>query len=316
MSYNVYSHQKEELLKKEIIPQTKKNDFSDFWEKEVEKLRRIPLTVKREKLSTPYDSSFLTYKISYNTHDDTVVNAYFSCPVNKKAEKLPCVARYHGGGGKKRIYHDILATGVCCFAIDVRSQGGTTIDKGKYSLGDTNGGFMSRDVTSKDSFYMKNIYLDAVRAIDVISSLEEVDSSKIVTFGESQGGALSIVAAALSGKVKKSFPAVTSYCCLEERVFLGSGVFDSTRKFLNKYPHYTDEVMDTLSYFDINNMVSLLKVPVSFLLGLNDPICLPQFVYSAYSHVNSPKEIIISPFTVHEISDEYQNYVHGEFAKL
>lgn len=316
MSLSIYSKEKEKQLKQEIIPQNKKPDFEKFWEDEVSKLRRIPLKIERKKLDTPYDSTFLTYEISFNTHDETIVNAYFSCPVNKKSEKLPCVAYYHGGGRKKEIYADIVATGVCCFAMDVRSQGGTTIDKGKYSMGDTNGGFMTRDVLFKESFYMKNIYLDAVRAIDVICELDEVDASRIVTIGESQGGALSIVASALSKKVKKSFPAVTSYSCLEERVRLGTGVFASTNKFLNKYPHHTDQVMDTLSYFDINNMVSLLKSPVSFLLGLNDPICLPPFVYSAYSHVTSPKEIDISPFTVHEISDAFRKFAHGEFANL
>ena len=316
MGYDFYAKEKEELLKKQIIPQTKKADFEEFWKNEVDNLRKIPLNVERKKIDTPYDSTFSTYEISYTTHDKTVVNAYFSCPVNKKYEKLPCVAYFHGGGEKKEIHPDIVSTGVCCFAIDVRSQGGTTIDKADYSMGDINGGFMTRDVIFKESFYMKNIYLDAIRAIDVISELPEVDSTKIVTYGGSQGGALSITASALSGKVLKCYSAVTSYCCLEERIKLGSGVFCSTNQFLNKYPEYTDEVMDTVSYFDINNMVSLLKVPVFFLLGLNDPICLPEFVYSAYSHTSAPKIITISPFTVHEFSSGYRTDVYNEFARL
>jgi len=175
---------------------------------------------------------------------------------------------------------------------------------------------MTHGHTNKDNFYMKNLYLDAVRTIDVIATLPEVDSERIVSYGLSQGGALSIVAAALSGKVKKAYPCVPSYSCLEQRVELGTGVFDAVKNYLHRYPSETDTVMKTLSYFDINNMVSLLNVPTDFFLGLSDPICLPSFVYSLYEHTKAPKKITLSPFTAHEISREYKFEVFREFATL
>ncbi len=311
-----YVAQKEAELKKQIFSQTMKADFADFWKAAVEDLRKKPLTVKRERLSLPYDKSFTTYEITYNTHDDTEIHAYFSCPKREKGEKLPCVAFFHGGSGYKVILHDILATGVCCFAIDVRSQGGTSVDKAIYTSGDRMGGLMTCGVLDKNEFYMKNIYLDAVRAIDVIATLDEVDASRIVTFGGSQGGALSIVASALSGKVKKCYSCITSYCCLKQRSENGSGVFESTHAFLRVYPAHTDTVMDTLSYFDIINMVSLLETPVSFCLALADPICLPPYVYSAYHHVKGKKSIQMFPFVHHEIPNDYLLFAHREFSEL
>ena len=198
-----YEQQKAAELEKKVIPQTKKADFEEFWKTQVEALRKIPLQYTREKLDLPYEKTFLSYKITYNTHDDTMVDAYFSCPVNSEGKKLPCVVRYHGGSGHKEIYADIVATGVCCLAIDVRSQGGTTVDKAVYHSGDRNGGLMTRGVLDKNEFYMRNIYLDAVRAVDLAAILPEVDPERIVTYGGSQGGALSIVASALSGRSKK-----------------------------------------------------------------------------------------------------------------
>ena len=131
-----YEQQKAAELEKKVIPQTKKADFEEFWKTQVEALRKIPLQYTREKLDLPYEKTFLSYKITYNTHDDTMVDAYFSCPVNSEGKKLPCVVRYHGGSGHKEIYADIVATGVCCLAIDVRSQGGTTVDKAVYHSGE------------------------------------------------------------------------------------------------------------------------------------------------------------------------------------
>ena len=37
-------------------------------------------------------------------------------------------------------------------------------------------------------------------------------------------------------------------------------VFDATKKFLRKRPELTDGVFDTVTYFDVNNMASLLQV--------------------------------------------------------
>ncbi|MBP3605147.1 MAG: acetylxylan esterase [Clostridia bacterium] len=311
-----YVAQREEALKKQIFPQTKKEDFADFWTEAVKDLRKKELVVKREKLSLPYDKTFTTYEITFNTHDDTEIHAYFSCPVGKENEKLPCVAFFHGGSGYKVIHHDILATGVCCFAMDVRSQGGTSVDKAVYTSGDRMGGLMTRGVLDKNEFYLKNIYLDAVRAMDVIATLDEVDPARIVTAGVSQGGALSIAASALSGRSAKCYSIVTSYCCLKERTESGSGVFDSTHAYLRVYPDKTDAVMDTLSYFDIVNMVSLLKVPVSFCLALADPICLPPYVYSAYHHAKCEKSIEMYPFVHHDFPNDYLLLMHRELAAL
>ena len=292
-----YVTQREEELKQQIFSQTMKEDFADFWKNAVEDLRKKPLTVKKEKLSLPYDKSFTTYEITYNTHDDTEIHAYFSCPNTEKGKKLPCVVYFHGGSGYKMIHHDILSTGVCCFAMDVRSQGGTSVDKAVYTSGDRMGGLMSRGLLDKNEFYMKNIYLDAVRAIDVVTTLDEVNPDRIVTFGGSQGGALSIVASALSGKVKKC------YSCI-------------THAFLRVYPAHADTAMDTLSYFDIINMVSLLSVPVSFCLALADPICLPPYVYSAYHHAKCEKSIHMYPFVHHEVPNDYFLLAHKEFSEL
>ena len=311
----MYENKFEERLNSSIHPTTAKPDFEKFWRDEVASMRKKSLSVTRKEKTLPFDSFFKTWEIEYTTHDDTVVSAWFSVP-NDGKEKHPCVVRYHGGGGKKELQFDMLASGVACLTMDVRSQGGETVDKAKYSSGDTMGGIMTRGILDKREFYMKNIYLDAVRAIDVAATMDEVDPDKIVTFGGSQGGALSIVASALSEKVYKCSTAVTSYCCIENRVEDATGVFESTHSFLRRQPVYTDTALNTLSYFDINNMVTLLRTPTSFCLALSDKICLPEYVYSAYAHANTEKELYMVPFAPHCIPDDYRLKVCSELAAL
>ncbi len=314
-----YLKQHEEKLKKMIVPQTKKEDFEAFWSEQVAFLHTVPLEVQREVMDTPYEKSFRSWKLTYNTHDKTVIEAIFSCPADRKeGEKLPCVVIFHGGdgGGAKRLYPDFLATGVCCLAMDVRGQCGTTLDQAEYRSGDYMTGLMTRGIFEKEECYLRNIYLDAVRAMDVAASLDEVDPARMVTYGGSQGGALSVVASALSGKSKKCYTAITSYNCLARRVEAGSGVFNRVRDMIWKYPETADRILENLTYFDINNMISLLEIPLDICLGLSDPICLPHFVYSVYHHAPGSKKLRMYPFTPHKVRQDYLESIHQELAAL
>ena len=48
-----YCKYKESLLANQIIEQNKKPDFEAFWEKQTLALRANPITIQREKLTTP-----------------------------------------------------------------------------------------------------------------------------------------------------------------------------------------------------------------------------------------------------------------------
>lgn len=310
-----YNKRREEILKGKVIPQTKREDFEQFWADSVAQLRAIPLKVTRSEPTV--SQRYTTWELAFNTHDDTIIYANFVCPNDAKG-KLPCVVRFHGGTLRRDpvVEKELVDLGVCCLDMDVRGQGGISVDRAAYST-TYNGKLMAQGALNKNEFYMRNIFLDAVRAVDVAAQLPEVDPERIVTYGGSQGGALSITAAALSGKVKKCFNFVTSYACIHRRIELGSAIFGGTKEYLHVYPEYTDKVMETVSYFDMNNMASLLTVPTSVCLCLDDPICLPEFVYSVYDHIAArDKQLYLYPFWQHNLPPLHRKRVYDEIAKL
>ena len=57
-------------------------------------------------------------------------------------------------------------------------------------------------MNDRDAFYYKRVYLGCVRAVDFIFSLPEFNGTDVAVTGGSQGGALTIVTAALDKRIK------------------------------------------------------------------------------------------------------------------
>src|SRR5690606_38046577 len=58
------------------------------------------------------------------------------------------------------------------------------------------------NLDDRDQYYYKRVYLGCVRAVDYLCSLPEFDGTNLAVWGGSQGGALSIVTAALDDRIK------------------------------------------------------------------------------------------------------------------
>ncbi len=53
-----------------------------------------------------------------------------------------------------------------------------------------------------------------------------------------------------------------------------------------------------------------------FCIALSDEICYPKYVYSAYEHCKSEKELVKVPYAPHCIPYSFNMKVFTEFAKM
>ena len=75
-------------------------------------------------------------------------------------------------------------------------------------------------------------------------------------------------------------------------------------------------MFDTVTCFDVNNMVSLLQVPTDVCIGMQDPVCFPEFVYSVYTHIVGEKKLKMYPFAIHVMPEVYYMFFLSELVKL
>ena len=152
-------------------------------------------------------------------------------------------------------------------------------------------GYWFFNLDDRDRYYYKRIFIGCKRAVDFIFSLPEFDGTNLAVNGQSQGGGLSIITAALDSRVKyleASWPALCDHTgYLHNRAGGWPHMFNEANKSFN----LTKEKIETSKYYDAVNFARMIKIPGFYTWGFNDVTCPPTSMYSAYNVINAPKEL-------------------------
>lgn len=272
------------------------SDFIQFWDKSKRELASVPMDVKLTllpdrctELTNVYQANIQNYKPG--------MRLYGIVCIPKKTGKYPALLRVPGAG--VRPYSGDAGTadlGIITFEIGIHGIP-VIMDPGIYSdLGKTTlDGYPAFNLDDRDKYYYKRVYLGCVRAVDFIFSLKEFDGSTLAVTGGSQGGALSIVTAALDNRVKYLACFYPALC--DVTGYLSNRAGGWPHMFRDVKP--VKEKIETMKYYDVVNFAKNIKVPGFYSWGFNDVTCPPTSTYSAYNSITAPKELLIIQETGH-----------------
>ncbi|MGE6631972.1 acetylxylan esterase [Bacillus sp. NPDC077027] len=297
-----------EQLKTYKPEKTARRDFSEFWRKSLEALAEV----EAEPILDPFPypaKGVNVYRLTYKSYGDSRIEGWYAVPDQEGPH--PALVRFHGyDGSYDGAIHDIVnwaLHGYATFGMLVRGQGGsedTTVTPGGHALG-----WMTKGILSKETYYYRGVYLDAVRALEVIRSFSETDNGRIGVIGGSQGGALALAAAALSD-IPKVVVADYPYLSNFERaidVALQEPYLEINSYFRrNSDPQVEKMALETLSYFDLINLAAWVKQPTLIAIGLVDEVTPPSTVFATYNHLETEKEIKVYRYFGHEFIPAFQ----------
>ena len=275
-------------------------DFQSFWDNAKTELAKIPLDARMTLLPERCTENVNVYHVNIQNFR-IGARLYGILCVPKKEGKYPALLRVPGAG--IRPYSGDIATaekGVITLEIGIHGIP-VNLDVSVYNnLGaGALSGYWTINLDNKDRFYYKRVYMGCVRANDFLVSLPQFDGTHLAVTGGSQGGALSIITAALDARVKylgAFFPAlsdVTGY--LQARAGGWPHMFDKNNLVFNN----SKEKIETMGYYDVVNFARQLKVPGMYSWGFNDETCPPTSMYAAYNTITSPKTLFLVPETGH-----------------
>lgn len=278
---------------------TSPDDFVSFWDKAKTELAQIPLDARMTLLPERSTEKVNVYHVNIQNYGNSRFYGILCVP--KAAGKYPAILRVPGAG--VRPYNGDIGTAEKGFiTLEIGIHGiPVTMDPSVYtSLGQgALSNYWNYNMDNRDRFYYKRVYLGCVRANDFIASLPQYDGTHLGVTGGSQGGALSIVTAALDPRVKylaAFYPAlsdVTGY--LLGRAGGWPHYYDKNNLTFNN----TKEKIETIAYFDVVNFARQLKTPGNYSWGFNDETCPPTSMYASYNEIKAPKQLYLALETGH-----------------
>jgi cephalosporin-C deacetylase len=250
--------------------------------------------------------------------DETPIHGWMIVPSFLRHDRYPCLIRFPGFNGSRgdpaSLMHWVMM-GFVVLSVDVRQQGGNTGSKAAYSSGFAMN-VASQGLNNKYEYYYRYVTMDCLKAIDFACAQAEVDPSRIVLEGGSQGGGLAMALAALDDRPVLAMADVPSLSHLTQRVEGLNGAFRCAAEYIKQHPDELDVVLDTLSYFDTMNMADRITCRVFASVALKDETCPPGMFFATYNRIAGEKDIVIYPFNGHEGGGGKQTEKKLDYVKM
>lgn len=286
---------------------TAQPDLAEFWQQTLQQFADKPLHAQKIEQPTPM-KAIQSYQVIYEGFDDTPLHGIYVRPADQAGQAIPCIIMFHGYTGNKGYPEDYAhwtMMGYAVFAIDVRGQGGDTGNHLNSDFG-MSSGWLSQGLLDKENFYYRAITVDALKAIQWVAEQSDVDISRIAVYGGSQGGGLALITSALSAIPAIAVANIPNMSHMDFGILNSESSLREAAQFVSRYPEHLDQVLETLSYFDMINLADRIQIPILVSCGLKDTVCMPETVYAAYNRISSEKEICLYPFDGHFVSAHHQ----------
>lgn len=285
--------------------QSEPGDFDAFWDESIAAARAVASDVRIE----PVDSGLTTldvFDVTFSGWDGQPVKAWLRVPKGATGP-LPAVVQYIGyGGGRGHHLENLLwaSSGFVSFQMDTRGQGSV------WSRGDTpdpvgsspqGPGMMTKGIESRETYYYRRVFTDAVRAIDTVRDLPLVDPARVFVFGQSQGGGIALAVAGLVPDLAAVAPCVPFLCDFPRATVITDAYpYKEIRDFLAVHRDKVDAVASVLPYFDGVNFARRAQAPAHFSASQMDATCPPSTIYGAYNVYAGETSMSLWQYNGHE----------------
>jgi cephalosporin-C deacetylase len=294
-------------------PRPEPPEFDTFWASTIAESRASGCEPVFTEVTTPL-RTIAAADVTFSGFDGQPIKAWLLWP--RGADRpLPTVVEFLGyGGGRGTPLSWLLwaSAGYAHFVMDTRGQGSNWLDGDTPDIDPSGGGpqypgFMTRGILDPRTYYYRRLMTDAVLAVDAARAHAMVDAGRVVVVGASQGGGLSLAAAALAPAVRAALVDVPFLCHYRRALEVADEhPYDEIRRFLRAHRSDEERVFETLAYFDGRHFAARSSAPAYFSVGLEDRISPPSTVFAAYNAYRGPREIHAWPFSGHEAAGMQQ----------
>ena len=303
-----------------VASQTKRpEDFDRFWDRMVGRCMQTPVRYRMEPAEFP-SAGAECFDLYFQSMDGEWIHALYLRLRTPPVQKRPALLMFHGytwnsGGFASKLQYTDL--GFSVLAMDCRGQSGKTPDTAR-AAGNTVFGHILRGIEGAvEEMHYTRVFLDTVMLARVAADLPEVDPQRICTLGDSQGGALSLVCAALAPGIRRVACYYPFLCDYRMALSLpGPTAYDELNQYFRRADplhEHAEELFEKLDYIDVTNFTPRISCRVLWFQGGMDDCCPVPTQQRAYEQLSGPKQKLLYPEYGHEIMPDSLDRVYTFF---
>ena len=282
-------------------------DFSEFWSKSKDQLAKVAPDYKVTEDNKQSTKDVTVYKVEMRSWNNVPIRGWLTVPTEGK--NWPVI--YKLPGYNIAMKPEMDKPDFAIFSLDVRGNGMSrdivAPDPDRYNL---------TNIENRDLYIYHGVYMDCLRGLDFIMAKGEeykLNTSRVCAYGGSQGATLAIVTAALDKRITACTFELPLYAGMHDAYRIGTSFPRTTwpmnrfQDYLKAHRTYTQQrFLSTWDYYDPQNFISRIKVPVLMGVGLLDEFCPPRCSFGMYNKLTTDqKEYVVAPDKAHEMNFDY-----------
>lgn len=264
---------------------TKPPDFDDFWADVLTQAAKIPLNATITPVPMRSTPTVEVFEVHYDSLDHVRIAGWYCLP-RHRPKPLPTLVYYPGYISEPTFPRAQAAKGYATFGVAPRGKlrSNSQVNPGYPGL-------LTHNITDRNTYAYKGFYVDAWRVIDFLLEQPEVDNGRIGIRGSSQGGALTLLTAAMRPEIAAAAAGAPYLAGVIDAIELtNSYPYREIDDYLHQHPDSRETIAETWSYYDCHNFVDRIRCPIIVNIGLQDNVCPPETGYEVYKRIGSTEK--------------------------
>jgi len=261
---------------------TKPPDFDHFWADVLFQAQKIPLNATITPVPMRSTPTVEVFSVHYDSLDQVRIAGWYCLP-RHRPHPLPAVVFYPGYISEPTFPKHYAAKGYAAFGAAPRGKlrSNSQVNPGYPGL-------LTHNIIDPHTYAYKGFYVDAWRVIDFLQSRPEVDSQRIGVRGSSQGGALTLLTAAMRPEVTVAAAGAPYLAGVMDAIALtNSYPYQEINDYLHIHPKSRAAIAETWGYYDCHNFVDRIRCPILVNVGLQDNVCPVETGYEVFRRIGS-----------------------------
>jgi cephalosporin-C deacetylase len=240
------------------------SEFDRFWDATLETIRDVaPLPVMARQAPPAPGLSF--DHVSFASLGNVRISAYLLA--HDVPEPRPLIIHSHGYNSQYDVMLNWARMGCHIFGLDFRGFGRSTNTR----VGA--GGYVLTGIESPQASILRGAVCDLLQGLKAANVLLGWRIARTILYGFSFGGAMALMAGALTDEPELLVVGQPTFGWHKERLRLSkAGSSHELNRYLAAHPESRAGVLGTLDYFDTLHFAPRIRMPVLIGVGLDDDV--------------------------------------------